>query len=302
MILTFSNKLIKVIQKADKGNSVVLVEKDVYIRHIEKILDAAMKFEKVKIKKGILKFSINHERRIKDYLKSLEKSGSLATDQYKKIKAIGSRPGILCGLCKIHKAIIDVCPPFRPILSAIGTPSYKLAKSLVPKRSSITFNEFTVKDSFAFAEEIVHQDGKLFIGSLDVDSLFTNIPLKETINICTNLLYKSVDVIEGIYKSEFENLLSLATQESYFMFDDILYKQKDVVAMGAPLGPTMANVFLSFYETKWLKQFQTDSNQFFTEDMLMIFLFYLNQMNISQNFMHILIHVILICLFHLNKK
>ena len=84
-----------IIQKADKGNSVVLVENDVYIRHIEKILDDATKFEKVKSKKGILNFSINHERRINDYLKSLEKSGSLTTDQYKKIKAIGSRPGIL---------------------------------------------------------------------------------------------------------------------------------------------------------------------------------------------------------------
>ena len=243
-----------IIQKADKGNSVVLVEKDVYIRHIEKILDDATKFEKVKIKKGILNFSINHERRINDYLKSLEKSGSLTTDQYKKIKAIGSRPGSLYGLCKVHKAIIDACPPFRPILSAIGTPSYKLAKSLVPKLCSITFNEFTVKDSFAFAEEIVHQDGKLLMGSLDVDSLFTNIPLKKTINICTNLLYKNVDIIEGINKSEFENLLSLATQESYFMFNDILYKQKDGVAMGSPLGRTMANVFLAFYEMKWLEQ------------------------------------------------
>ena len=225
-----------IIQKADEGNSVVLVEKDVYIRHIEKILDDATKFEKVKIKKGILNFSINHERRINDYLKRLEKSGSLTTDQYKKIKAIGSRSGILYGLCKEHKAIIDVCPPFSPILSVIGTPSYKLAKFLVPRLSSITFNEFTVKDSFGFAEEIVHQDGKLFIGSLDVDSLFTNIPLKETINICTKLLYKNVDVIEGINKSEFENLLSLATQESYFMFNDIFYKQKDGVAMGSPLA------------------------------------------------------------------
>ena len=187
-------------------------------------------------------------------MKSLEKSGSLSTDQYKKIKAIGSRPGILYGLCKVHKAIIDVCPPFPPILSAIGTPSYKFAKFLVPKLSSITFNEFTVKDSFAFAEEIVHQDGKLFMGSVDVHSLFTNIPLKETINVCTNLLYKNVDVIEGINKSEFENLLSLATQESYFMFIDILYKQKDGVARGSPLGPTMGNVFLSFYEMKWLEQ------------------------------------------------
>ena len=91
------------------------------------------------------------------------------------------------------------------------------------------------------------------MGSLDVDSLFTSIPLEETINICTNLLYNNIDVIEGINKSEFENLLPLATQELYFMFHDILYKQKDGVAMGSPLGPTMANVFLSFYEMKWLE-------------------------------------------------
>ena len=81
-------------------------------------------------------------------------------------------------------------PKNEPI-SSIGTPSYKLAKFLVPKLSSVTFNEFTVKDSFAFAEEIVHQDSKLSMGSLDVDSLFTNIPLEETINICTNLLYNN---------------------------------------------------------------------------------------------------------------
>ena len=120
-----------------------------------------------------MNFSINHEKRIKDYLKSLEKSGSLTTDQYKKIKAIRCRPGILYGLCEVHKAIIDVCPPFRPILSAIGAPSYKLAKFLVPKLSSITFNEFTVKVSFVFAEEIVHQDAKLFMGIVNVDSLLT---------------------------------------------------------------------------------------------------------------------------------
>ena len=76
-----------VIQRANKGTSVALVDKDVYIRCIEKILDDAAKFQNVKIKKEILHFSINHERRINDYLKSLEKSGSLTTDQYEKIKA-----------------------------------------------------------------------------------------------------------------------------------------------------------------------------------------------------------------------
>ena len=38
------------------------------------------------------------------------------------------------------------------------------------------------------------------------------------------------------------------------MFSDILYKQKDGATKGSPLGPTMANVFLSFYKLKWLEQ------------------------------------------------
>ena len=114
----------------------------------------------------------------------------------------------------------------------IGTSSYKLPQFLVTKLSSLTFNEFTVKGSLAFAEEIVHQDNKLFMDSLDVDSVFTNIPLKETINICTNLLYNTADVIGRIYKPEFESLLSLTFQESYFMFNNIFYKQNDGVAKG----------------------------------------------------------------------
>ena len=69
-------------------------------------------------------------------------------------------------------------------------------------------------DSFAFAEEIVHQDSKLFMGTFDVNSLFTNIPPIDTINICINLLCNNVDVIEGMNKSEFDNLLSLTTQDS----------------------------------------------------------------------------------------
>ena len=92
------------------------------------------------------------------------------------------------------------------------------------------------------------------MGSLDVDLLFTSIPLEGTVNISTNLLYNNENVIEGINKSEFKNLLSLPTQELYFIFNDVLYKQKDGVAMGSSLGPTMANVFLSFYEVKWLEQ------------------------------------------------
>ena len=117
-----------------------------------------------------------------------------------------------------------------------------------------------------------------------------NIPHKETINVCINLPYNNADVIEGINKSEFENLLSLATQDSYFMFNDILYKQKDGVAIGSPLGSTMASIFLSFYELKWLEQCSSEFKPV------------LSQLNKSQNFMHNLMHVIIISPFHFNKK
>ena len=94
------------------------------------------------------------------------------------LKQVGTRPGVMDGSCKLRKASVGNCPPFRPILSALDTPTYKLVTFLVPILKPLTTNEFTVKDSFHFAEEIVDQQHDLFMGSLDVDSLFTNIPLE----------------------------------------------------------------------------------------------------------------------------
>ena len=135
----------------------------------------------------------------------------------------------------------------------------------------------TVKDSFTFAEEIVHQDSKLHMGCQYFDLLFTLILLEEAIDICINLIFQNVDVLEGINKSDFRNLLSLATQGLYFLFDYILYKQKEGVAMGSSLGPTLANVFLLFYETKWLDQFPNDFNLVFyrryVDDIFVLFEF-----------------------------
>ena len=77
-----------------------------------------------------------------------------------------------------------------------------------------------------------------------------NIPLDETIDICVNQLFENTDTVEGFTKSELKQLLSLATKESYFIFNGLLYKQIDGVAMGSPLGPSLANAFLSYHEKK----------------------------------------------------
>ena len=137
------------------------------------------------------------------------------------------QPSVMYSSCKVHKASVGNCPPFRPSLLALNTPTYKLAKFLVPILKPLATNEFTVKDSFHFAEEIVDQQHDLLMGSLDVDSLFTSI-LLETIEICTNELFKESEIVEGLSKTEFKELLSLATKESHFIFDGTLYKQIDV--------------------------------------------------------------------------
>ena len=86
-------------------------------------------------------------------------------------------PGVLYSLFKVHKAIVDLCPRSRPVLSAIDTATCKTAKFLVPILICLTFSKITGKESFLFAKEIVEQDSSFYLGSLDEDSLFTNIPL-----------------------------------------------------------------------------------------------------------------------------
>ena len=186
------------------------------------------------------------------------------------VNPVGTRPNIMYGNCKEEKEQVDVCLPFRPILSDLQTTTYKLATFLVPILNPLTKNEYTVKDSFQFAEEICEQDPTLSMGSLDVDSLFTNIPLDETIDICVNQLFENTDTVEGFTKSELKQLLCLATKESYFIFKGLLYKQIDGVALGSPLGSSFATAFLSYHERNWLNK---DLSQFFPDIMQMMFLY-----------------------------
>ena len=104
--------------------------------------------------------------------------------KYELIYPKGSRPGILFGTVKVHKPVINNCRKFRPILSTIGTPTYKLAKLLVPILSPLTSNEFSVHDSFSFAHKVSSFCPDHFMASLDIESFFTNIPLNEVIDIC----------------------------------------------------------------------------------------------------------------------
>ena len=188
-------------------------------------------------------------------MKKRKNKNAISEETYNKLRPVGSKPGRFDGSAKVHKLLVNGLPPFRPIYSAIGTPTYKLAKFLVLVRSDITQNDFTVKDSFTFADEILTQNSDLYMASLDVDALFTNIPLDETIHICVKKLFKIPDtLVKGVSKNEFRDLLNLATKESFFTFSNKFYIQVDAVAKGSPLVPILTNIFLSHHEENWLNE------------------------------------------------
>ena len=187
-------------------------------------------------------------------IKRLENEGKISEKEYELIYTRRSRPGILYGSPKIHKPVINNCPKFRPILSTIRTTTYKLGQFLVSILSSLTSNEFSGHDSFSFADEVSGFCPDHFMASLDAESLFTNIPLNEVIDICIDDLFCDTNTIHDLDRNDMRELLTLAAYQSFFIFDQVMYIQIDGVAMGSQLGPILANTFLCHFEKQWLSE------------------------------------------------
>ena len=86
-------------QKADKGNSVVILDKCSYISAIKEILNDNSKFSKLDIPAGKeINHIVNLEKRITSELKLLKDKEIIDQSIYKSIKSVGCRPGILYGL------------------------------------------------------------------------------------------------------------------------------------------------------------------------------------------------------------
>ena len=174
------------------------------------------------------------------------------------------------GSPKVYKPVTNNCPKFCPILSTTGTPTYKLAKFLVPILSPLTSNEFSVHDSFSFADEGSSFCPDHFMTSFDVESFFTNIPLNKVIDVCIDDLCCDNNTFQNLDCNEMRELLTLAAYDSFFIFGQVMYRQIDGVAMGCPLGPILANAFLCHFEKQWLSEYPPNITS--VKDMLMIFL------------------------------
>jgi hypothetical protein len=242
-----------VVAKYDKGNGVCVMDKDDYLAKLDDIVHDQSKFERLQTskRKNARHPIFRRQEKVKECIKKhIEKF--VPVEVTKKLKPSGCTTGKLYGTCKVHKDNY----PVRPIVSMVSTPEYELAKYLdklikpnMPKCHSIYSNSDLLNKLMNFD----HQKGDYCV-SFDVVSLFTNIPLEDTITTIANVLYSDDAVMRPpMPKVSFIALLRCATG-GIFSHRDQLYTQRDGVSMGNPLAPTLANFFLGYLETELLQE------------------------------------------------
>ena len=138
------------IVKPDKGNGVVILDRNDYNKKMNDILQDSTKFQR--LKDDPVKLTLQRENQLKKLLATLKKSESITPETYDKLYPTGSRIGILYGLPKIHKNNV----PLRPILSCINNYSYKVAKFFIPLLNPLSVGSYMVRDSFSFVQEFLN--------------------------------------------------------------------------------------------------------------------------------------------------
>ena len=159
-------------------------------------------------------------------------------------------PGYLYGNVKTHKRD----NPLRPIISQIPTPTYTLAKKLNNLLTPYVPTKYSLRSSKEFIDLLQHKSSTGLIASLDVESLFTNVPVEETIEMIIQEVYHGEEIPLDIPEDILRQLLKLCTKEAIFRAPDgRLYQQIDGVAMGSPLGVLFANFYMGMVERKVLE-------------------------------------------------
>ena len=167
----------------------------------------------------------------------------------------GSAPARIYGTPKMHKFSSDSFSKLRPIVSSIVTFNYNLARFLCDLLSPLVPHDYSCKDTFSFVSQIKNANlSKTFLVSCNVTSYFTNIPRQETIDIATNLLFNHNPNL-NITRKELKKLFLFSTSKTHFIFNSKFYNQIDGVAVGSPLAPVLANIFMGFHKSKWLNEY-----------------------------------------------
>ena len=235
------------------------MEKTDYYNALNKIFSDASKFKKIDTGNDMILTRLGTVQR---YLNKLHNRKEISAEDKYCMRPLAANPARAHGLPKIHKKYTGI-PQFRPIIDTKGTPDYGISKFLSQLLYPLAQNTYTVKDSFDVVNRIhsipkhLFDEGYRFV-SFDVVSLFTNVPLRKTIEIILQRIYRDKLLHTTICKRSMKKLLLDSCQKTIFDFNGNMYKQLDGVSMGSCLGPVLANIIMTELEKDKVKHLIND--------------------------------------------
>ena len=145
----------------------------------------------------------------------------------------------------------------RPIVSAIGSPSYNLAKELARILTPLAGNTpHSVKNS-ALVERVsvMELEARDRLVSFDVTNLFTQVPVDEALKVLEERLSADVTLTErtSIPVPQLTELIEICLWTTFFQFQDTFYEQVDGAAMGFPFSPIVTNLYMEHLEETALR-------------------------------------------------
>ena len=237
----------RIILTADKGVALVVLNKEDYIRKAEHLLNQ-------QTYRQIPEDPTSKQKtRLIKLLKNIKVEGGINEETYTRMYPTGAGSPKFYGLPKIHKP--DT--PLRPIVSSTGTVSYKtakeLAKILKPLVGMSTYHLQNTKDFIQQLKDVRLQQDESII-SCDVKAFFTSVPIQPVLNIIKSKLENDKDLKQrtSMTVGHITSLLEYCLKSTDFVFQGKYYEQLEGAAMGSPLSPIIANIYMEEFETKAL--------------------------------------------------
>jgi len=243
----------------------VAIDRVSYINKVEEILNDNNTYTVVK--KNPTK---SIENNLNNILKEWFQKGYISKQQFFKLRSSDSILPKAYGLSKVHKENT----PFRIIVSSVNTALYSLASFLqdiisesLENSNKHTMNSFGLYNSLSGRQV---RDSDMLI-SLDVISLFTNVPL----DLAFESISKRWTYIEHntkITEKDFILAIKFVLSSTYFAFNNKIYKQTYGTPMGSPLSPVITDVVMQDLETACLNKinFQLTFYSRYVDDIVMV--------------------------------
>ena len=188
-------------------------------------------------------------------LKDIKQTGGLSNQKYKQLYSTSAVPHKFYGLPKIHKA----GTPLRSIVTSRGSITYGVAKELSHIiKPLVGQSPHHLKNTQHFIQQL--QGKRLETGetitSYDVKALFTSVPVQPSIQIVKQRLQDStLPQRTSMSIPQITSLLEFCLTCTYFLFQGKFYEQIQGAAMGSPISPLIANIFMEEFEVQALNSF-----------------------------------------------